>query len=35
MYEDEAARRDRAEESQREKRKAQKELLVALARKLG
>ncbi|OSX71142.1 hypothetical protein BU14_0587s0003 [Porphyra umbilicalis] len=35
MYEDEAARRDRAEEAQREERKAQQELLVVLARKLG
>jgi len=35
MYEDEAARRDRAEAAQRDERKAQQELLVALARKLG
>jgi len=35
MYEDEAARRDRAEEAQQEERKAQQELLVALASKLG
>jgi len=35
MYDDEAARRDRAEEAQRDERKALQELLVALARKLG
>ena len=35
MYEDETARRDRAQEAQRDERKAQQELLVALARKLG